>query len=84
MGWQCISSSCEGHISQSGSWDGVGVAYYSISADIMRLHNAVIDFFFTMTPMMFYILMILFMLVFISALMMAVRNKINQMNKGGQ
>jgi hypothetical protein len=51
MGWICIDNLCEGgHISSSGAWDGVGVAYYSIADDIMLVHDKAFDYLFAIAP----------------------------------
>jgi hypothetical protein len=74
MGWTCISSSCETGtnngidtccVDASGLWNGQGVAYFSISDQILFMHNAVLSYLMNMTPitLLLYVAIICIMLI---------------------
>jgi hypothetical protein len=63
MGWECITDNCR---IINGEHNGQGLAYYSISEEISKLHSAFFEFIANMSPgIIAGVLIISFMLILI-------------------
>jgi hypothetical protein len=47
MGWVCLSDSCK---VSDGVWNSKGLAYFSISDDVLAIHDGSIHFLATIAP----------------------------------
>lgn len=73
MGWRCVSGACE---IAGGVWNNQGIAYYSLSEDILQLHGVMFDFLTSMSPAVFITIAILFIFTFMFAVWRTVRRQI--------
>lgn len=73
MGWRCVSGACE---VVGGVWNNQGIAYFSISDEILELHSVMFDFLTSMSPAMFITIAILFIFTFMFAVWRAVRRQV--------
>lgn len=79
MSWLCVTENCK---VVNGVWDLNGIAYYSIAEDILVLHDAIFNYFQTLTANTYMFMFFCLALTTVVALILGIKLKVMRYSFG--
>jgi hypothetical protein len=76
MGWTCLSDACR---VSGGVWNDKGLAYFSISDEVLQIHDASIHFLVSVTPFTYAIVFTLSFIIFLAVMFTSVQKRIKKL-----